>query len=59
MEADISACQSQQPSVMIWAVTRESQRANLVVVKIRMTRTISYDSQGWELEEKSIQSKSI
>jgi len=44
MEEDISACQSEQPSVVIWEVTRESQHVNHAVMEIRTTRTISYDS---------------
>jgi len=55
MKADISTCQSHKPSAVIWAITRESQRANHAIMKIRTTHTISYDSQGfirWELEEK-------
>ena len=43
MEAYISACQSQQPSTVIQAVTKESQLVNHMVMEIR---TISYDSQG-------------
>jgi len=45
MEANISAYQSQQPSTVIWTVTRESQRANHAVMDIRTVHTISYDSQ--------------
>ena len=46
MEADVSSCQSQQLSVVIWAVIRESQHANHTIMEIHTTRTISYDSQG-------------
>jgi len=46
MEADISACWSQQSSVVIRTLTRESQRANHAVIEISMTRTISHDSHG-------------
>ena len=44
MEVDISACQSEKPSTVIWIVTRESQHANHAFMEIRMTHTISYDS---------------
>ena len=46
MKADISACQSQQPSTMICAVTRKSQHANHAVMEIHTIRTSKYDSQG-------------
>ena len=46
IEADISACQSQQSSAVIWTVIRGSQRANHAIMEIRMIHTISYVSQG-------------
>jgi len=33
METDISACQSQQSSTVIWTITRESQRAREIEEK--------------------------
>jgi len=46
VKMDIFTCKSQQPSTMIWPVTRELQHANHEVMGIHTTRMISYDSQG-------------